>query len=106
MQLTPLKTRPIPFMDPLRASPAVYQSEVTPAFSAPKWQPELRANLPVRAQPKVRMASARYDGDYSLNVRSCTTGQVYRFTHPGAVLNVHAADISMLKRIEQLTVLV
>ncbi len=106
MQLTPLKTRPIPFMDPLRSALPVYQAEAVPPFSAPRWQPELRAHLPVRAEPKVRMASARYDGAYSLNVRSCTTGQVYRFTHPGAVLNVHAADISMLKRIEQLTVLV
>jgi hypothetical protein len=54
----------------------------------------------------MRTASARYDGAHALNVRSCTTGQVYRFTHPGAVVTIDAADISLMKRIEQVTVLV
>ena len=52
-----------------------------------------------------RVAQARYDGAHALSVRSSATGRLYRFTHPGAVETIDAADIALMRRIDSVTVL-
>ena len=110
------RTRPIPFVDPLRSA-AISATPSVLAMAGESFLPEspalvrsrsataVRAAARAGATRHTRMAMARYDGDHALNVRSCTTGQVYRFAHPGAVVTIDAADISLMKRIDLVTVL-
>jgi hypothetical protein len=111
------RTRPIPFVDPLRSAAMVAPHAVVamsgedfltthvPAPMRARGATAVRAAARGDGTRHTRMAMARYDGDNALNVRSCTTGQVYRFTHPGAVVTIDAADISLMKRIDLVTVL-
>lgn len=110
------RTRPIPFVDPLRSAAMASACPADRVVDAPRLN---AAPMPVRSRSATavraaaradgtrhtRLALARYDGDNALNVRSCATGQVYRFTHPGSVVTIDAADISLMKRIDQVTVL-
>ena len=110
------RTRPIPFVDPLRSAALVSACAADRVAHEPR-QPVIQAPVRPRSATAVRavartegtrhtrLALARYDGDNALNVRSCATGQVYRFTHPGSVVTIDAADISLMKRIDQVTVL-
>lgn len=52
-----------------------------------------------------RRATARYDGPHSLSVRSSATGRHYRFPQQGAIQVIDAADISLMRRIEDVTIL-
>lgn len=119
---SPNTPRPIAFADPLH-------EPVGPASRAVRWtplppSPPSTAHMPIsqgraslmpmramaRAQPATeasqpRQAQARYDGPNSLSVRSSATGRHYRFTHPGAVEVIDAADMALMRRIEAITLL-
>lgn len=55
--------------------------------------------------PVLRQALARYDGPHSLSVRSSATGRHYRFPQQGATQVIDAADIALMRRIEDITLL-
>lgn len=57
------------------------------------------------ATPVLRQALARYDGPHSLSVRSSATGRHYRFPEQGATQVIDAADIALMRRIEDITLL-
>lgn len=52
-----------------------------------------------------RQATARYDGPHSLSIRSATSGRHYRFECTGATQVIDAIDISLMRRIEDITLL-
>ena len=55
--------------------------------------------------PVLRQALARYDGPHSLSVRSSATGRHYRFPEQGTTQVIDAADIALMRRIEDITLL-
>lgn len=55
--------------------------------------------------PVLRQALARYDGPHSLSVRSSATGRHYRFPEQGCTQVIDAADIALMRRIEDITLL-
>lgn len=57
------------------------------------------------SRPVLRQALARYDGPHSLSVRSSATGRHYRFPEQGATQVIDAADIALMRRIEDITLL-
>lgn len=60
------------------------------------------------AEPRTatpRQSTARYDGPHSLIIRSATSGRQYRFEHPGATQVIDAVDITLMRRIEDITLL-
>ena len=108
------RPQPIPFADRLRgtlpATPAVRWTPPPPPAVAVRTPTEPR--LPARPLPgpmvselPARQAQARYDGAHALSVRSSATGRLYRFTHPGAIESIDAADIALMRRIDSVTVL-
>ena len=62
-----------------------------------------RVTEPRTATP--RQSTARYDGPHSLIIRSATSGRQYRFEHPGATQVIDAVDITLMRRIEDITLL-
>lgn len=117
------RPQPIPFADRLSgtlpATSAVRWTPPPPLASAPHTPtPPMRPPVPTpvrpapaaaerlpSTEPLARVAQARYDGAHALSVRSSATGRLYRFTHPGAVEMIDAADIALMRRIDSVTVL-
>jgi hypothetical protein len=64
-------------------------------------------SCPARAPraPSRREALARYDGPRSLCVRSSATGRLYRFDQTGATEVIDAADMALMRRIADITLL-
>lgn len=52
-----------------------------------------------------RQALARYDGPHALSIRSSATGRLYRFERAGQVLDIHADDVTLMRRIDDITIL-
>jgi len=108
------RPQPIPFADRLRgtlpATPAVRWTPPPPPavvvrpLNEPRPAPR-PLHTPVDAELPARQARARYDGAHALSVRSSATGRLYRFTHPGAIESIDAADIALMRRIDSVTVL-
>jgi len=73
------------------------------ADAAPHAQTTSRVTEPRTATP--RQSTARYDGPHSLIIRSATSGRQYRFEHPGATQVIDAVDITLMRRIEDITLL-
>lgn len=122
----PSRSQPIPFDDPL------HRALATPARAAVRWS-QVPVEAPALPQPhtihqghaslmpmrslaraqvgahishgQARQATVRYDGTQSLSVRSSATGRHYRFAHPGAIEVIDAADLTLMRRIEDITVL-
>ncbi|HIV71887.1 MAG TPA: hypothetical protein H9903_13210 [Candidatus Aquabacterium excrementipullorum] len=77
-------------------------------------RPSAAASAPTRtvatavrapSTPVLRQALARYDGPHSLSVRSSATGRHYRFPEQGCTQVIDAADIALMRRIEDITLL-
>ena len=111
---TPPRPQPIPFADPNRAAagarPSVCWSPTSPpasiaATAAPTPAPQPHAAAPVGRGTPLRVARARYDGPGALSVRSSATGRLYRFTQPGAIETIDAADTTLMRRIDGITLL-
>lgn len=73
-------------------------ADASPPAKAPS-----RATEPRTATP--RQSTARYDGPHSLIIRSATSGRQYRFEHPGATQVIDSVDITLMRRIEDITLL-
>ena len=74
------------------------------ADKAPSANARLSAVRPA-STPVLRQALARYDGPHSLSVRSSATGRHYRFAETGVTQVIDAADIALMRRIEDITLL-
>lgn len=71
--------------------------------ASPPAQATSRVTEPRTATP--RQSTARYDGPHSLIIRSATSGRQYRFEHPGATQVIDSVDITLMRRIEDITLL-
>ncbi len=130
---SPFRSRPIPFTDPLQEpqdqpSRAVRWSPPSPLTAsgslAPMWAAGAKtsshsandawrvsavrphaAKAPAQRTPAARQAIARYDGIQSLCVRSSATGRQYRFEHTGHTQPIDADDVTLMRRIQDITLL-
>ena len=113
------RLQPIPFANPARPQVAATASEPEPQAWAKALQQltqastrdpsgdKPKADIAPSAEPRPanRQARARYDGPHALSIRSATSGRHYRFEHPGAEQVIDAIDITMLRRIDGITIL-
>lgn len=113
------RLQPIPFANPMRPQAAVNAAEPEPhawvkalqqlslASTSGPSTAQPKAETPATAEPRPvhRQARARYDGPHALSIRSATSGRHYRFEHPGAEQVIDAIDITMLRRIDGITIL-
>lgn len=74
------------------------------ADAAARQAPHATPMRPI-STPVLRQALARYDGPHSLSVRSSATGRHYRFPEQGVTQVIDAADIALMRRIEDITLL-
>lgn len=102
--MSPLVARQAP-MASWMAKPSEGMHSANDARHTPS-RPAAQA-VPVRqpGTPVLRQATARYDGPHSLSVRSSATGRHYRFPQQGATQVIDAADIALMRRIEDITLL-
>lgn len=74
-----------------------------PAGSTPS--PGSASAPPASGASPLKATRARYDGPHALSIRSATSGRHYRFEHPGAEQVIDTIDISMLRKIEGITII-
>jgi hypothetical protein len=101
-----LSTKPSANDATTRAQPAPAASASRPTHCPTSLPSSAARNAakPLRS-PTVRHALARYDGPRSLCVRSSATGRLYRFDQPGATEVIDAADMALMRRITDITLL-